>query len=80
MPAHKSLISTKMELSKIKEALPKKGVKKIAEKTGLSHSMVSQVLSGHKQNDDVIDAALAVIEEDRENKKIRAERFKALLS
>lgn len=60
-----------MELKNIVDALPKKGVSKIAKKTGLSHTMVSLVLNGKRENDTVIDAALDLIEEER---KIRAER------
>ncbi|WP_353183536.1 hypothetical protein [Parapedobacter lycopersici] len=69
-----------MELKEIREALPPKGVKKIATKTGLSHSMVSQVLNGHRKNDTVLDAALEVIEEYLTAKKSREERFKNLLA
>lgn len=65
MTRMKSQLSTK-SLSRLKEALPKGGLGKIADSLGLSPSLVSRVLSGQVHNEDVIHEAIRLIREQQE--------------
>lgn len=51
---------TNSDLKKLRKKLPTDGVKKIKEKTGFSRQYINQVLSGDKLNLDIIDAAIEV--------------------
>lgn len=69
-----------MELQEINKALPKRAVKLISEKLKVSHSLVSLVLSGKRENEAVLDAALDLIEETKQKRIEREDRLKNLLS
>ncbi|HAF34223.1 MULTISPECIES: hypothetical protein [Sphingobacterium] len=69
-----------MDLSEINKALPKKAVTILATKLGVSHTLVSLVLSGKRQNDLVIDAALDLIEECKKKHDQRIARLQNLTS
>lgn len=69
-----------MKTTRIREALPPGSIKQIAEKLSVSHTYVSLVLSGKRNNDEVIDAALAIIEEAKAKKEQQKRRFKEALS
>lgn len=69
-----------MELQEIIANLPKKGVKKIADKAGVSHSLVSLVLSGQRENELVLEKAIEVIEDEKARKQNLADRFKKAIS
>ncbi|WP_153847539.1 hypothetical protein [Sphingobacterium paramultivorum] len=69
-----------MDLTEINKALPKKAVTILATKLGVSHTLVSLVLSGKRQNDLVIDAALDLIEECKKKNEQRIARLQNLTS
>jgi len=57
----KSHLPTK-DLKVLRKKLPHGSIKKISEDVGLDQSTVSKVLRGDFQNDAVIDAAIAILE------------------
>lgn len=69
-----------MDLTEINKALPKKAVTILATRLGVSHTLVSLVLSGKRQNDLVIDAALDLIEECKKKYEQRIARLQNLTS
>ncbi|MGJ1368216.1 hypothetical protein [Sphingobacterium spiritivorum] len=69
-----------MEINEIAAALPRKGQKQIAKRLGISHSLVSLVLSGKRQNDLVIDTALDLIEEIKAKQEARLKRLNNIIS
>ena len=69
---------TDKELNKLKEKLPPKGIKTIAERTGYAYETVRLVLSGFRQNGKIIDAAIALAAEFQEQEKERIEKINAL--
>lgn len=69
-----------MDLTEINKALPKKAVTIIATKLGVSHTLVSLVLSGRRHNDLVIDAALDLIEDCKKKQDERIARLHNLTS
>lgn len=65
---------------KLKEKLPRGSVNKIAKKLRVSHALVSLVLSGKRENSDVIDAAIQIIAEHKNNQKALEKRIEEVLS
>lgn len=51
---------TNADLKKLRKKLPSDGVKKIKEKTAFSRQYINQVLNGDKFNIQIIDAAIEV--------------------
>lgn len=69
-----------MDLNAIKKALPSGGQSKIARKVNVSISTVSYVLSGQRNNEKVIEAAISIIEEEKEKQNKLSERLKAAIN
>ena len=79
----KSQIGTKMENKKryeLKRNLPKGAIKIISERTKLSKAMVSSVLSGQRNNDEVLDVAIELVAEFKQKDKDREQRMKNALA
>lgn len=68
-----------MKLRDITAGLPKKAVSRIAKKLNVSHSLVSLVLAGKRENNAVIDAAIDLIEEEKKEAQEREQRINKLL-
>ena len=69
---------TQNELIKLKEKLPPKGMKTIAERTGYAYETVRLVLSGFRKNEKIIDAAIELAAEFKEKEKQRIAKINAL--
>ena len=66
------------QLKKLKKKLPKGGVLKISNRTGMSISMVSYVLTGKRYNKDVIQAAINIIEETSKEEELLNQKINSL--
>lgn len=73
----KSHLSTK-EIQTIRKKLPHGGIKKIAESIGKDQSTVSRVLNGEFTNDEIIVAAIELIELSKEKNASIKDRISAL--
>lgn len=69
---------TKLELRKLRKKLPKDYRLRIAKETGLTADYVYRVLIGERQNDEIIDAAIALASQHKEVLEIRKEALKNL--
>jgi len=68
----------KTDLKKLRKRLPRSWAKLIAEKLNLSPIYVFKVLSGDRNNDTVILAAIDLAEESKEEKEKMRERIHSL--
>lgn len=57
---------TKKELTKLRNSLPERYVRKISETTGYVATYVWQVLNGHRWNEKIIDAAIELAKQTKE--------------
>lgn len=69
---------SKSELEKIKKALPRNGVKAIAQQTGYSPDCVRKVLRGVFENKTVLEACILLASENKQAEKKLSKAIKAL--
>lgn len=67
-----------MNLKKIKKYLKKGDITKIAEKAGVSRAMAYQVLNEEKNNDTVIDEAIALAKQRKSENENRIKEIESL--
>ena len=67
------------DFKKIKEALPYGSIKIIAKKVGLSRGAVSSVLDGKWKNQRIVEAALELLIESKNQSKELQEKIKEVL-
>lgn len=60
----------KKELNKLKRSLPANWCKLLSDETGLAKSTISMVLAGHRNNMEVIKAAIILAKENKSNTEI----------
>ena len=60
---------SKLELEKLRSSLPYRYSAILSERTGLSRGTIKAVISGKRENNIVISAALTLAEENRDNEK-----------
>jgi len=69
----------KFELSQLRSLLPRGYRAKIKEATNYSYSYIDQVMAGLRRNDQIIEAALELLQQDVVSKKSRTTRFRQIL-
>lgn len=79
MKVSKSQLSTK-SLRRLAQALPKGAQGQIAEELSIDRAIVSKVLSGKVENQLVIDLAIKIIEERKEEAELLEARINQVLS
>lgn len=67
-----------MNRAKIKKHLKRGDITLIAKKVGVSHSMVSQFLSGKKESEKIFEVSIALAEQRKREEEDKAKRIKAL--
>ena len=67
------------ELLQLRSMLPRGYRTKIRELTNFSYSYIDQVLSGTRHNDQIIEVALQILQEDRQSRKLHSNRFRQIL-
>lgn len=69
---------TKTELRKLRKKLPKKAFKAIADKFGMHEFSVRNILSGSRNNDDVVNEAIRIAEKHKQMLREQSKKTKAL--
>ena len=67
-----------MNRKKIKKHLKRGDITLIAKKVGVTHSMVSQFLSGKKDSEKIFEVAIDLAEQRKKEEQVKANRIKAL--
>lgn len=66
------------ELKKLKKSLPKNHLDVLSKNSGFSKTYVWQVLAGERNNNDIIDAAILLANQEKEQAKNRKDAISSL--
>ncbi len=69
---------TQQDIQKLKEKLPPKAYRNIAERTGYSYETVRSVFRGIRNNEKIIDAAIELAIEYNKTEKKRSQKISSL--